>query len=379
MGGERLAHYVVGFNPTVEPTSYKPAAPRPHAVVWTAIGSVVLLLLFYEFRLIVLAALIGVGGGVLISPVIGVLKRYLHIPRSVSGLVVVVVLLALLAGVAYGLYSMVANQAQRLVEQWPDIMSALFDRFHQLQARFPWLDHWQDGGTLGDTVQQVGGMLVQGLATGLSAAAGALVILMVGVFTAVNARSYFDGFLTLFPAWRRPRIARLGRSSAAVLRRWFFCHLLVTALSGVAIAICFRIIGIDYWLLLGLLTAALDFIPFVGAILTGGAACIVTLGTQPEKLWWVLAAYIAVQQIEGDVTLPLVMRGNIRLPEAHLLVFVLLMGVAFGLVGMFVAAPLFAVLHHLYVQAYVPRVNAMRRPPPPRQTSPPPDVVAFAD
>lgn len=97
--------------------------------------------------------------------------------------------------------------------------------------------------------------------------------------------------------------------------------------------------------------------PFVGALITGVLAVGVTLGTDPSKALWVLVAYVAVQQIESNVVVPLVMKGRVRLPEAHLLVFVLMMGTAFGILGVFAAPPLFGVLHHLYWQVYVPWVE----------------------
>jgi predicted PurR-regulated permease PerM len=55
------------------------------------------------------------------------------------------------------------------------------------------------------------------------------------------------------------------------------------------------------------------------------------------------------------------MKGRVRMPEAHLLVFVLVMAAALGVVGVFLSPPLFAVLHYLYIQAYIPWVE--RRPP----------------
>lgn len=43
------------------------------------------------------------------------------------------------------------------------------------------------------------------------------------------------------------------------------------------------------------------------------------------------------------------MKGRVRLPEAHLLVCVLLMGYGFGLLGVFAAPAFFGVVHYLYV------------------------------
>jgi predicted PurR-regulated permease PerM len=158
---------------------------------------------------------------------------------------------------------------------------------------------------------------------------------------------------------------------ATTLRRWLSGQLLVMACTGTIVTLALKLIGIDFWLLFGLLAAALDFIPYVGPILAFGTIAIVTLGAQPDKIGWVLALFFVVQQIEGQVLMPTVMRERVKLPEVHLLVLMLLLSSFLGIAGALLAPPMLAVGRTVYLMTWVGRMNRRRVPSP--DVSLPPD------
>ena len=54
----------------------------------------------------------------------------------------------------------------------------------------------------------------------------------------------------------------------------------------------------------------------------------------------------------------MVMKGQADLPEVPLLIFMILMGGFFGILGVFVSPPIFAVLRVIYIQVYIPKMEA---------------------
>jgi predicted PurR-regulated permease PerM len=324
-----------------------------------AIAVVVLLLLIHSFRYILLAGIIGVMGGVLLAPLIRWLQHRMRLSHGLSVLATVLLLVAVLVGIGYGVVTLLSDQAARLAEQGPAMLDAMRERIGG------WMS-WFGGGENVRQIdwpglaQKVGKVVLGGAKVGVESVGALVVVLAIAVFTAANAGSYLRGLLSLFPPARRAEVERLGCGSATVLRRWLGCQLIVVSISAALTAVTLGLIGFDYWLLVALLTIVLDFVPLLGALITGGIAASLTLATEPEKVWWVILAYVVIQQVETDVTLPLVMKGRIRLPEVPLLVFVMIMGSAFGVAGIFAAPPIFAILHHLYVHAYVPRIEARK-------------------
>jgi hypothetical protein len=88
------------------------------------------------------------------------------------------------------------------------------------------------------------------------------------------------------------------------------------------------------------------------------------LTDSPGKALLVLAVYIAVQQVEGNLTIPLVMSRTVKIHPAVIAIGVVLVGQVFGFVGLFVAVPILSALviavEELYIlpMEQVPRLHA---------------------
>lgn len=329
-------------------------------VVVASLAILLALAALFSFRTVVLSAFIGVMIGVLPEPLIRWLRGRTGLPRAASAPLLVLLALCGFAALGYAIYLAVVPEISRLVEQAPAIVDRLNQFKDQMISRLPWLNFDPKQLDIGAMVRSSAQLLLAGISVGVGGLAYAAIIVMIAIFVASNHDGYARGALTLFAPDRRPRVRELADGAARVLRRWFVGHMVVVAISGTLTAIALALIGVDFWLLIAALTMVLDFVPFIGAVLTGSVAVILTLGTAPDRVIWVLLVFVAIQQIESHIVLPIVMKESIRLPEAHLLVFVIVMGTAFGIIGVFVAPPLFAVMHHLYTQAYVPWIEGRR-------------------
>jgi predicted PurR-regulated permease PerM len=126
---------------------------------------------------------------------------------------------------------------------------------------------------------------------------------------------------------------------------------------GVMIAVGLWIVGVDYWAVYGLLAAIFAIIPYIGTLIVVVCASLITLASEPSLVLWVIAVFVVAQQIEGNFVLPMLMKGQVELPEVPLLIFILLLGSWLGIVGVFVAPPFFAIMRVLYIELYLPRVG----------------------
>ena len=145
--------------------------------------------------------------------------------------------------------------------------------------------------------------------------------------------------------------------SARVVRVWFRAQLIDMAIIGAITTIGLLLVGVNYWALFGLLTAILGIIPYVGVMMVVVLVSLVTLASDPGQLPLVLLVFFVTQQIEGNVVLPMVMKGQAEIPEALLVVVMLFFGSWFGLLGVFVAPPLLAVMISLYRNLYLPAIE----------------------
>jgi len=125
-------------------------------------------------------------------------------------------------------------------------------------------------------------------------------------------------------------------------------YLVATALTGlidgILIAIVLLVLGVPLVLPLAVLTFLGGFFPLIGATLAGLVATLIALvdgGFTTALL--VVAATIAIQQIEGNLLQPIILERAVRL---HPLVTVVAVGAGLlvgGLLGAFLSVPLVAI------------------------------------
>lgn len=312
----------------------------------------------YFSRLILLTALIGVGIGVLISPLLDAFKRWFKLRRGFGALLLILLLLIIVAIVVALFGWVIAEQAQELTEKLPNLGPAIREQLERIFERFPWiLTHIKSIDYAG-AIQKGLEYLFMGAKSSASAIGGVIFAIIIGVYLSVDAKYYFEGTVRAFPPRRRDKASELLQKSARVLRVWFRAQLIDMALIGVITTIGLSIVGVRYWALFGLLTAILGIIPYVGVMIVVVITSFITLASDASQVPWVLLVFFITQQIEGNVILPMVMKGQAEIPEALLIIVMLFFGYWFGLLGIFVAPPLVAVMICLYRNLYLPQIEA---------------------
>ena len=93
-----------------------------------------------------------------------------------------------------------------------------------------------------------------------------------------------------------------------------------------------------------MLSALLVVVPYFGAIAGAIPPVLFALTDSPGKALLVLVVYIVVQQLESNVTIPVVMSQRMRLHPAMIAIGVVVVGQLFGFVGLFVAVPILSLI-----------------------------------
>lgn len=106
-------------------------------------------------------------------------------------------------------------------------------------------------------------------------------------------------------------------------------------------------------LALGFLAGLSEFVPIVGPVLGAVPALLLALSEGGNTVFWVLGLYLAVQQIESNLIMPLVQRETVDLPPVLTLFAILALGVLFGPLGVLLGTPLTVVIHVAVMQLYV--------------------------
>lgn len=313
--------------------------------------------LFYTVRLVLLVLMIGVGIGVLFIPVVGWSRKKVRLPAGVTAFILLLGLLAILGGVGYILYVIVSGQLGKVIDAIPQAYHAVSD----------WLSHHTSvkpgqtsGLNMSSAIRTTLGTVVHGAELGVEIGAGLFYIVSVALYVAVDPVRNQKSFLSLFPAHLRPKVENLMHESAQTLRQWFLSHLIVVVCIGLAYALGLWLLSNPYWPLFGVLAAILEFVPYIGPFTIAVTASAVFLSNgQPMHVMWTLILALFIQELEGHVLLPIVMKERINLPPVQLITLAIIMGFWFGILGVFATPPLLAVIRNVYLATYVKRMNEL--------------------
>jgi predicted PurR-regulated permease PerM len=94
-------------------------------------------------------------------------------------------------------------------------------------------------------------------------------------------------------------------------------------------------------------------IPNYGSIISAVPPILVGLASSPGKALLVLAVYVIVNQIEGNLILPVVMARSVDIHPAIVAIGVLVMAQLFGLIGVIIAIPLISLFMTLVEELWI--------------------------
>jgi predicted PurR-regulated permease PerM len=320
---------------------------RLGALAWQVIGITLAVLLTGWVAGRLMPVLLPLGIAVLLTalvlPVTDALTRHGVRPAAAAGLSVAGVLAAVgglvalivppIVGRIGELGDSVAEGVQRVAESvGHDVLgmdAANVDRaLEQLTARIR--SHL--GGVAGDALSG---------ATAVASALGAAVlVLFLSFFLLKDGRYLWRRLLALLPASGRDTADELGRRAWDVLTIYSRGVVFVATFDAVFIGIALVLVGVPLALPLVVLTWLAAFFPIVGAVVAGAAAVMVALVAEGlTSALIILAAIVAVQQIEGNVLYPVVVGPHLKLHPIVVLLAVAIGGTIAGIAGAFLAVP----------------------------------------
>ena len=202
--------------------------------------------------------------------------------------------------------------------------------------------------TLGDRVaEQLSGAaryLFPFLSSTLTVAAGLFLILVLAIYIGGDPALYREGILHLFPHGSRERASAVLARIAIVLRKWLVTQLIAMLVIGVVSTITLLLLDVKAAIALGVIAGLLEFVPTIGPIMSAVPAIAMGFLDSPQKALAVGLAYLVIQQLEGHLLIPMLMKEGMDLPPRSRSSAQAVMALLFGFLGLMVAVPLLAVI-----------------------------------
>jgi predicted PurR-regulated permease PerM len=314
-------------------------------------GVVVLLLFLWTIRGALLLAFAAVLVAVLIRAVADPLRDRLRLSPRIA-----VPVACLLIGVPLALALILVgaemqSQVLLLLENLPEAAAAL-EREFGIRIPVP----GGDGPPAPSDASAVGAVARQAASVALVAVdslAALAIVVAGGIYFAADPGLYRRGIARLLPRAQQQRARDALDATGRALRLWLLAQLTAMAVVGTLTGLGAWAIGLPAPLALGLFAGLVDIVPLIGPFIGALPGVLLAFNMGWEMLAWTLALYLLVQQIEGNVLLPLLGQRMVSIPSALLLFAVVAAGAALGLGGVLLAAPLTVLVVVLVGKLYV--------------------------
>ncbi|HXG85043.1 MAG TPA: AI-2E family transporter [Pyrinomonadaceae bacterium] len=286
-----------------------------------------------------------------------------HTPLS-NNWSLTVVLLAIVALVALGVWLLsesMGQQFEELSEQLPTAFEQARQKITQYQIGRRIVEQIPSPQQL--TERQTGnlfGRLTGFFSTAFNVVVYVLVILITGIYFAFNPRIYREGVVKLVPKEREKRAREILSTVEYTLRRFLLGIFAAMTINGAITTVGLWILGVPFAIPLGVLTGLFNFIPNIGPITASVPAILIAFSQSPTQALYVALLYLAVQNIDGFVTTPLVQQRAVSIPPVLVIGSQLLLAVLFGFLGLLLSVPIVAALFVVVKMIYVEDVLGRR-------------------
>lgn len=155
-------------------------------------------------------------------------------------------------------------------------------------------------------------------------------------------------------------IGKYFNNTNAVFFKFLSSQLLDAIIVGILTSIAMMILGVKYAILLGFLIGLSNLIPYFGAIVGIGITIIITIFTGGiTQAIWLAIVVIILQQIDANIINPKIVGDSLKISPLLVIFAVTVGGAYFGMLGMFLAVPIFTVLK-IFIEDYIEYKNTTK-------------------
>ncbi|MBM7418376.1 MULTISPECIES: AI-2E family transporter [Chryseobacterium] len=288
----------------------------------------------------------------LFLPFANFMEQKLKLPRSVSTIVSVMMMLIILTGMIYFFGSQISSFSKDL----PHLSKQFNLVFHNLQN---WVSQ-----TFNVKIDEQFDYLDQGLAKLLSSS-GVILGFTFGVFSTslgflaffilffvfiLNYRRILNNFIVnVFNEKHKASVQEVVSEVRIMTKRYIIGLCLQVIIVSVLATTVLIILGVKYAILLGVLTGLLNVIPYIGIAISLLISCFIAFATGTVSTCvYVAIGYVIVHAIDGNIVLPFVVGSKVKINALFSFIGILLGEHLWGISGMFLCIPAIAIIKIIF-------------------------------
>lgn len=317
-------------------------------ITFILLGFCVFIWILYIGQGIIVPLVFSIITAILLTPVVNLMVNH-----KINRIVAIVITMALTFILITASALLVISQASQLIESWPFLiekLTLLLDQSINWAAGYfdinktqiqEWIAH-----TKTDLINNNSSIIGETLIT----AGGGLIILFlipVYVFIILYYKPLLmEFFHQLFRHESQDQIKIIFTQTKLVIQRYLIGLVIETLIVAAMQSAALFILGIPYAILLGIIGALLNLIPYIGGLVAVALPMLIALVTK-DSAWYaiyVLVIYYIIQLIDNNYIVPIIVAAKVKINALFSIIVVIAGNQLWGISGMFLAIPILAIV-----------------------------------
>jgi len=323
-----------------------PKLPFYLKIAQILIGIVAFFYILYIGRNIIIPVVFAFIISILLNPVVNWLHRK-KVPRVLAITIALILAAALISGLVYFITSQIVQFGDTL-PQLKEEFRTLFDKVLDWLSRAfgirkddvnNWLEGMKENG-MGESTKMIGWTL-----TTTFNIISIVFLMPVYIFVILYYKPLFlEFFSRLFPSGQHGVVQEVLVESKSLTQRYLLGLMIETVIVAAMNCGGLMALGVQHAILLGVIGALLNLIPYIGLVIAMLLPALVVLATKsPVYVVWVVCLYTGIQLIDNNLIVPKIVASKVKINALISIIAVLVGGALWGVAGMFLSLPVTAI------------------------------------
>ena len=290
---------------------------------------------------------------ILLLPVTNFLEKSWRFPRTLANLTSVIFALFIIAGIIY----FFSHQIARFFNDIPSIRSHLEQHYGTVQEwiaqKFNVSSKQQDVmiETAHIDVKSTGSEMLGETFFTITQTIFYIIMIAIYSFLILFYRHLIKRFLfAVFNQAHEPEVAEVLNGAKGIVQKYMLGLIIEMGIVALLNSVTLLLLGVKYAIFLGVFSAILNIIPYVGILMGLLFTCLVTLtsSTHLADIIWIIVCFEIIHFIDANILMPRIVGSKVKINALITILGVVIGGTLIGLAGIFLALPVIAIMKIIF-------------------------------
>ena len=316
------------------------------------IGLIAFVAILYIAQDIIVPLVFSVILAILLHPVVNFLVRI-----KINRIIAIIITLILTSLIIAAFFALIFSQAKQFSESWPQFVDKFTVTINELISKIAtyldlepqiihdWITKSKDellhfsNEAIGQTIMSVGNAIML------------MLLIPVYIFLILFYQPLLIEFVRrLFISSDHNQVNDIVTQIKSVIQRYLSGLVIEAIMVATLNSAALLILGVDYAILLGIIGALLNVIPYIGGLVAVALPMMVVLATKSSAWYafYVMGSYYFIQLIDNNYIVPYIVASKVKINALFSIIVVFVGNAIWGITGMFLSIPLLAIIKLIF-------------------------------